>query len=148
MATWIPKLLSITPGFNLYSSVKVSLSEIATMWQFLTVLTEFAKSVISWKWVAKSVKHFVSLAKCLSEGNTIRTERSCQDNRRAYSAMAQAIPHPSYVDVPLPSSSITTSDFSVAVRIIAEVSIISTMKVLSPLLMLSSAPIRPKIEST
>lgn len=32
-----------------------------------------------------------------------------------YSAIAHAIPHPSYVDVPRPNSSITTNDFAVAV---------------------------------
>lgn len=36
-------------------------------------------------------------------------------NKITYSAIDQASPQPSYVEVPLPSSSIITKDFSVAV---------------------------------
>lgn len=35
-------------------------------------------------------------------------------NKSTYSAIAQASPKPSYVDVPRPSSSIITSEFAVA----------------------------------
>ena len=52
------------------------------------------RAVSSWKWVAKSVVQPMLAIKC--------------------SEMAQAKPKPSYVEVPLPSSSIITRDRDVA----------------------------------
>ena len=65
-----------------------------------------------------------------------------------YSATAQAIESPSYVDVPLPISSNTTKLFAVASFRIFATSIISTIKVLCPMLKSSDAPTLVNILST
>ena len=65
-----------------------------------------------------------------------------------YSATAQAIESPSYVDVPLPISSNITKLFSVASFKIEATSIISTINVLCPMLKSSDAPTLVKILST
>ena len=57
-----------------------------------------------------------------------------------YSHIAQAIPNPSQVLVPLPSSSMSTSEFLVAVYSIQELSSISLIKVEIPLTWRSEAP--------
>lgn len=61
--------------------------------------------------------------------------------------IAHAIPNPSDVDVPLPSSSIIISDLEVAVLSMQEASSISLMKVLIPLSYISLAPTRVIIAS-
>ena len=65
-----------------------------------------------------------------------------------YSATAQAIESPSYVDVPLPISSNITKLFSVASFRIVATSIISTINVLCPILKSSDAPTLVNILST
>ena len=65
-----------------------------------------------------------------------------------YSATAQAIESPSYVDVPLPISSNITKLFDVASFRIVATSIISTINVLCPILRSSDAPTLVKILST
>lgn len=54
---------------------------------------------------------------------------------------------PSYVDVPRPSSSMSTSEWRVAFRKTIAASFISTIKVDSPVMILSRAPIRVKMRS-
>lgn len=68
--------------------------------------------VISWKCVANRHKQSISVAK--------------------YSAIAHAIPKPSFVEVPRPSSSMIINEFLVAVFSMHEASSISAMKVLIP----------------
>ena len=65
-----------------------------------------------------------------------------------YSATAQAIDKPSYVDVPLPISSNITKLFDVASFSIVATSIISTINVLCPILKSSDAPTLVNILST
>lgn len=62
--------------------------------------------------------------------------------------MDQAIPHPSYVEVPRPNSSMITNEFLVADLTIVEDSIISNIKVERPFNWESSAPTRARIAST
>merc|ERR1711975_22244 len=62
-------------------------------------------------------------------------------------AMAQAMPKPSDVDVPRPSSSTITSDRSVAVLRMLAASSISAMKVEIPRSCVSDAPTRHITES-
>lgn len=64
-----------------------------------------------------------------------------------HSEIAHANPNPSYVLVPLPSSSITTKLSFVACLKIALVSSISAIKVDTPLSWLSPAPTRQRTES-
>jgi hypothetical protein len=63
------------------------------------------------------------------------------------SVFAQAMATPSNVDVPRPSSSISTSEWRLAFRRTIAASFISTMKVDSPVMMLSRAPILVKMRS-
>jgi hypothetical protein len=62
--------------------------------------------------------------------------------------MAQAIPNPYDVLVPLPNSSINTNDLLVAERSIVTLYIISLMNVEIPLICISDAPTLVIIEST
>ena len=64
------------------------------------------------------------------------------------SATDQAMESPSKVAVPRPISSRITSEFSVALLMMSEVSFISTMKVDWPEVRSSEAPTRQKIRST
>ena len=61
--------------------------------------------------------------------------------------MAHASPKPSYVDVPRPSSSMSTSERSVAPLRMVAVSSISAIKVETPRDWQSPAPTRARIES-
>mmetsp|Transcript_13194 Transcript_13194/g.9550 ORF Transcript_13194/g.9550 Transcript_13194/m.9550 type:complete len:97 (+) Transcript_13194:223-513(+) len=85
-------------------------------------------AVISWKWVAKRQKHWISVA--------------------MYSAIAHAKPNPSFVDVPRPNSSIIIKLFLVAVLSMQEASSISAMKVEMPLSWWSEAPTLAMMQST
>lgn len=77
-----------------YSIVSVSWEVRAVTCRLWTAGRCAASAVSSWKWVANRQKQPISEAMC--------------------SLMAHARPKPSYVDVPLPSSSIMMSEFSVA----------------------------------
>mmetsp|Transcript_2297 Transcript_2297/g.7724 ORF Transcript_2297/g.7724 Transcript_2297/m.7724 type:complete len:208 (-) Transcript_2297:2079-2702(-) len=95
-------------------------SRLVTTCLFRTPHASSLKEVSSWKWVAKRQAHPVSRIRC--------------------SEMAQAKPKPSFVLVPLPSSSMTTREDFVAPFKIEAVSSISAIKVLTPLCWQSPAP--------
>mmetsp|Transcript_74668 Transcript_74668/g.218775 ORF Transcript_74668/g.218775 Transcript_74668/m.218775 type:complete len:234 (+) Transcript_74668:426-1127(+) len=85
------------------------------------------RAASSWKCVAKRLKQRVSSARCR--------------------AIAHAMPNPSEVDVPRPSSSTMTRERSVAVFRMHEASNISAMKVEIPRSCMSEAPTRHMIAS-
>ena len=138
---------AVWPGLTLYSMVSVLWEVSAVTCRLWTVGCCAASAVSSWKWVANRQKEPILEAMC--------------------SLMAQARPKPSYVEVPLPSSSMMMSEFSVAelegdeqgwwekaclpalvwtnscassYRRMAAVSSISDIKVETPLTWLSPAP--------
>lgn len=94
----------------------------------MTPIFSCSISVISWKWVANRQYDYISLAIC--------------------SAIAQAIPNPSEVDVPLPNSSIMINESALAVFNMQLASNISLMNVLTPLVWMSLAPTLVMIAST
>ena len=85
----------------------------AVTWRLETVGITSARAVSSWKCVANRQNDPILVAmylrgeKTVFEGNTERASI-------AYSEMAQASPNPSYVEVPLPSSSMITRESLVA----------------------------------
>jgi hypothetical protein len=86
-----------------------------------SVATSSASLVSSWKWVANRQKAFTSLARCLQTHScqliALPAKHFIQNISVSctYSAIAQAMPQPSYVEVPRPSSSMITSELLVAV---------------------------------
>lgn len=69
-ATWIPKLLSPTPSFTLYSKVTSCCSPTWTATcRFLTWFTVSFNVVSSWKWVANRQNARIFVAMCLCREN-------------------------------------------------------------------------------
>ena len=102
----------MTPSSTLYNIVSFSSSASAFTYRFLTFGSSFYMAVISWKCVANKQSAPISVAMC--------------------SAIAQARPKPSFVDVPLPSSSMMIKLLDDAVLSMQEASNISDMKVEIP----------------
>ena len=94
----------------------------AVTWRLETVGITSARAVSSWKCVANKQNDPILVAMYLRE-KTVFSAHTCRNTQCsqhfgryvAYSEMAQASPNPSYVEVPLPSSSMITRESLVAV---------------------------------
>lgn len=142
------------PGSTLYNNVislfpssVVGSATCATTWRFLTCETCWSSAVSSWKCVANKQNARISVAICLLNKGCNQNGEKVGQGKGSYSEIAQASPNPSYVDVPLPSSSMIINESFVADRRIIAVSSISAMNVDTPLSWLSPAPTRQRIES-